>query len=171
MPGLIVAGVPILYQLICLWCGSMESIIFQSVLSLVLWGLKFGLGLYLTYYFMRRFSDSLQEPDRREVFKFGRVLALMAAFVYSAFYFIYAQFIAPELFSDAIGLLADNYSQMMPQDAVDEILDMAPDMPKIAFVTNLFYCWLFGTVLAAIFSASLTRNPFRDNGSNSIDEQ
>ena len=171
LPGIIVAAVSIAYQMICFWCGSIESLIAQSILSMVLWALKFGLSLYLTYYFMRKFSFSSQNCDRREIFKFGRILALLSAFVYSAFYFVYAQFIAPELFSDAIQVVIDSYSQVMPQDAIDDIQNMAVDMPKMAFFTNLIYCWLFGTVLAAIFSSALTRNPFRKDGSNSIDEQ
>ena len=40
---------------------------------------------------------------------------------------------------------------------------MIPRLPTFSFFVNLFYCWLFGTVLSAILSRNIpSRNPFTD---------
>ena len=40
---------------------------------------------------------------------------------------------------------------------------MMAKLPNVMFFVNLFWCWLFGTVLAAIFSRNIPpRNPFID---------
>ena len=41
--------------------------------------------------------------------------------------------------------------------------ELMPKMPTYAFFANLIYCWLFGTILAAIFSRNISSsNPFID---------
>ena len=52
---------------------------------------------------------------------------------------------------------------MMDSNAMSMMEDMIPRMPTISFFINLIWCWLFGTVLAAIFSRNVSsKNPFID---------
>ena len=90
------------------------------------------------------------------------ITALLSAMLYSAFYLAYVSFIAPDTFSQALDILADN--PMMDSNSMSAVEEMIPRMPTISFFGNLIYCWLFGTILSAIFSASIRpQNPFTDN--------
>ena len=87
--------------------------------------------------------------------------ALLSALLYSAFYLAYVSFIAPDTFEQALSVLEDN--PMMDSNSMSMIEDMIPKMPTISFFVNLIWCWLFGTVLAAIFSRNVaSQNPFTD---------
>ena len=89
------------------------------------------------------------------------IVALLSALLYSAFYLAYVSFIAPDTFEQALSVLEDN--PMMDSNSMSAIEDMIPKMPTISFFVNLIWCWLFGTVLAAIFSRNVaSKNPFTD---------
>lgn len=164
LPGIILGAVSIAYLLICHFCGNISSPILQSLLTVLLWVAKFGGSLYLLYWFTKRYTLELDEAAPADAFKFGMVLALLSAFVYSAFYFVYAQFIAPDIFEAGFDMINESYSQYMDQAAIDEILNMKPDFPKMLFVVNLVYCWLFGTVASSFFARSIVpSNPFKQN--------
>lgn len=171
LPGIIIASVSIAYQLICLLAGNIQSAFVQSMLSLLLWTAKFVGSLFLMYFFMKRFADEF-DPDNRRLYRYGLVLALYSALVYSAFYFAYAQYIVPDLFDQAFELMAQSYAQAVPQDALDAMMNLRPDLPKITFFVNLGYCFIFGLCVSSIFSRRLSsRNPFKNNKDNNTDEQ
>ena len=55
------------------------------------------------------------------------------------------------------------YEGMLTADQLDSMQELMPKLPTISFFANLIWCWLFGTVLAAIFSRNIpSRNPFGD---------
>ena len=90
--------------------------------------------------------------------------ALLSALLYSAFYLAYTSFIAPDTFDTALEILRDN--PYIDSNSMEQVEEMIPRMPTIAFFMNLVYCWLFGTVLAAIYSRNIpSQNPFNDQQS------
>ena len=49
---------------------------------------------------------------------------------------------------------------------MDMMEEMIPKLPTMTFFLNFFWCWLFGTVLSAIFSRNIpSSNPFAGNDS------
>lgn len=163
--GLVLGGVSIVYLLLTMLLGKVAengSAILMGLVNGLLWLAKFIACIYLMRLFMRKFAAAEPEADRNRVFRFGMITALLSALLYSAFYLAYVSFIAPDTFSQALDILADN--PMMDSNSMSAVEEMIPRMPTISFFGNLIYCWLFGTILSAIFSASIRpQNPFTDN--------
>ncbi len=163
--GLVLGGVSIVYLLLTMLLGKVAengSAILMGLVNGLLWLAKFIACIYLMRLFMRKFAAAEPEADRNRVFRFGMITALLSAMLYSAFYLAYVSFIAPDTFSQALDILADN--PMMDSNSMSAVEEMIPRMPTISFFGNLIYCWLFGTILSAIFSASIRpQNPFTDN--------
>lgn len=170
--GLILGGVCLFYM-VCNFLlgkvgeGNAMMAVLASLVSFLLWAVKFGACLYLMRFFMKAFAKSNPGVDNSDTFKFGCAVAILSALIYSAGYMAYVMFIAPDTFSQSIEMFRDN--PMMTQEALDMMEQMIPKMPTITFFTNLIYCWLFGTVLSAIYSRNIpSRNPFEND---TTDEQ
>ena len=157
MPGLILGLVPA----VTLTVGSFSG---STILSLLLWCIKFSSCIYLMYFFMRKFSSLHEEADNSDTFRFGAVVALLSAFVYSSYYLIYVLYIQPDIFKDSIQVAMDNLGSYMDSNSRDQIENMLPKLPTVTFFFNLCYCFLFGTVLSAILSRMVpSSNPFSDD--------
>lgn len=162
--GLILGAVSLLYMA-CNFLlgkigeGSVAIAILASLAGFLLWAVKFGACIYLMKFFMKSFARENPGADNSDTFRFGCAIAILSALIYSAGYMAYVKFIAPDTFSKSIEMLSEN--PMMTPDALDMMEQMVPKMPTMTFFANLFYCWLFGTVLSAIFSRNIpSRNLF-----------
>ena len=92
--------------------------------------------------------------------------AHLSALLYSGFYLAWVTFVQPDMFKESIDLAMGAYDGMFSSEQMGMIQDMMPKMPTLSFFVNFFWCWLFGTVLSAIFSRNIpSRNPFIDNDS------
>ena len=161
--GLILGGISVAYILLN-WVLSLIAAggaagILASVGSILLWAVKFGACIWFMKFCMTRYSDSNPEAGHSEVFKFGMLVALLSAIVYSGAYSAYLIYLAPDQLESALDMLRDN--PMLDANSLEMVEQMIPKMPTISFFVNIVYCWLFGTVLAAIFSRSIpSSNPF-----------
>ena len=162
--GLVLGGVSIAYLLCTMLTGKLAEngpVFLMSVVNLLLWLAKFAGCIYLMRWFMLRFSQADPTADNARVFRFGTLTALLSALLYSAAYLAYTSFLAPDVFDQALEMLRDN--PMLDANSMSAIEEMIPRMPTFSFFVNLIYCWLFGTVLAAIFSRNIPpQNPFTD---------
>ena len=160
--GLVLGGVSIAYMLCTMLTARLAengSAFLFSMLNLLLWLAKFIGCIYLMRLFMLRFSQADPSADNARVFRFGTMTALLSALLYSAFYLAYVSFIQPDFFSKSMEMLQDN--PFLDSNSMSAIEEMMPKLPTISFFVNLFWCWIFGTVLAAIFSRNISsRNPF-----------
>ncbi len=162
--GLVLGGVCVLYMALTALTGmvaggSQAMAIVVSILNALLWAAKFFGCLFLLRLFMARWSVSNPEAGNSDVFRFGTVTALLSALVYSGCYLAYVTFINPDIFSEAMQILQEN--PMMDKASMEAMENMIPMMPTYAFFGNLIYCWLFGTVLSAVYSRNIpSRNPF-----------
>lgn len=166
--GLIMGGISIAYLLLS-WLLSLISTkipVLAGLVSVLLWVVKFGGCIYVFKLLLKQFSARNPEADNNSVFKFGMVVALYSAILYSAAYLAYTMFIIPDQFEQMIDTFRD--SPLMDSNSLEAMEQMLPKMPTIGFFVNLIYCWLFGTILSAIFSRNIPdSNPFKNN----IDEQ
>ncbi|MBR4808741.1 MAG: DUF4199 domain-containing protein [Bacteroidales bacterium] len=162
--GLVLGGVSIAYMLCTMLTARLAengSAFLFSMLNLLLWLAKFIGCIYLMRLFMLRFSQADPSADNARVFRFGTMTALLSALLYSAFYLAYVSFIQPDFFSKSMEMLQDN--PFLDSNSMSAIEEMMPKLPTISFFANLIWCWLFGTVLAAIFSRNIPpQNPFTD---------
>lgn len=164
--GLVLGDVSILYLLCTMLTGKVAenggAIAFvMTVVNALLWIAKFVGCIWLMRLLMQRFSQADPTADNARVFRFGTLTALLSALLYSAAYLAYTSFLAPDVFDQALEMLRDN--PMLDANSMSAIEEMIPRMPTFSFFVNLIYCWLFGTVLAAIFSRNIPpQNPFTD---------
>lgn len=137
-----------------------------SLLNTCLWIAKFVGCIVLMKYFMKKYAASDKQITNSDTFRFGSATALLSGLIYSAFYLAWVLFIQPDSFQAAFDMIIQNSG--LDSDMFSELENMLPKMPVISFFSNLLYCWLFGTVISAIFSRNIpSRNPFENN----IDEQ
>lgn len=137
-----------------------------SLLNTCLWIAKFVGCIVLMKYFMKKYAASDKQMTNSDTFRFGSATALLSGLIYSAFYLAWVLFIQPDSFQAAFDMIIQNSA--LDPDMFSELENMLPKMPVISFFSNLLYCWLFGTVVSAIFSRNIpSRNPFENN----IDEQ
>ena len=164
--GLALGGVSILYMLCTMLTSKLADaggpVFLVGLLNFVLWAVKFWACLFLMRLFMLRYSQADPSADNARVFRFGMITALLSALLYSAFYLAYTSFIAPDTFETALEALQDN--PYLDSNTMSQVEEMIPRMPTIGFFFNLIYCWLFGTILAAIYSRNIPpQNPLPDN--------
>jgi hypothetical protein len=160
--GLVLGGVSIAYMLLTMLTGKAAEngpAVLLGLVNILLWVAKFLGCIYLMRFFILRFAANDPEADNSRAFRFGTLTALLSALIYSAFYLAYVSFIAPDTFEEALSALTDN--PMLDSNTLTAVEDMIPRMPTISFFVNLIWCWLFGTILAAIFSRNISsKNPF-----------
>lgn len=170
--GLILGAVCVAYLVITSVSGTLTSdskllALLISFLNTCLWLAKFIGCILLMKFLMKRFAASEVGADNSDTFKFGAATAFLSALIYSAAYLAWVLFIQPDTFQEA-------FDMMMQSSAIDsstfsQLEEMMPKMPMLSFFGNLIYCWLFGTILSAIFSRNIpSRNPF---DTNNPDEQ
>lgn len=143
-----------------------------TVLTMVLWFVKFAACIYLMRFFMLKYSNNNPDTGHSEVFRFGTLVALLSALIYAAFSLAYLMYINPESLSEAMDSAMEMYESFLDSNSLESIEEMLPKLPTISFWTNLFYCWIFGTVLAAIFSRNIpSDNPFDGIEDSNTNEQ
>lgn len=137
-----------------------------SLANILLWAAKFGGCIYLMKVFMMRYAAGRSEVTHSDTFRFGMAVALLSALIYAAFYYAYITFIAPDAIEQAMAMVKESYSSMMTAEAMDAMDQI--NFGTLSFFSNLVYCFLFGTVVSAIFSRSIpSDNPFlNDNTDN-----
>jgi hypothetical protein len=160
--GLVLGGVSIVYMVLTMLTGKAAEngpAFLLSMVNVLLWAAKFAACIFLMRFFILRFAAKDPEADNSRAFRFGTLTALLSALLYSAFYLAYVSFIQPDIFEEALTSLTDN--PMIDSNTMSAIEEMIPRMPTMSFFFNLIWCWLFGTVLAAIFSRNISsKNPF-----------
>lgn len=163
--GLALGGISVAYLVLTYLLGLMTgdgktAAIIISIVSTLLWMVKFAACLFMLRYFMLRWSADNPEADNSDTFKFGRITALLSALVYSGCYLAYTTFINPGIYDEAFEILKSN--PMMGSNAsLQAMQEMLPMMPTYTFFGNLIYCWLFGVILSGVYSRNIpSKNPF-----------
>ncbi|MBR5042664.1 MAG: DUF4199 domain-containing protein [Bacteroidales bacterium] len=166
--GLVLGGVSIAYMLCSILLekvnGGTAVSVLVNVSSLLLWVFKFVLCIKLMKVFMQKFAASNEGATNSDSFRFGSATALLSALLYSAFFLAWVSFIQPDMLADSLEAAKANYADTFTEAQMESIDGVLAKLPNIMFFVNLFWCWLFGTVLAAIFSRNIpSRNPFNDS--------
>ncbi|MBP9993151.1 MAG: DUF4199 domain-containing protein [Bacteroidales bacterium] len=162
MPGLVLGLIPVV-------CVALNAITGSSVVAVVLWLAKLVGCAWLMYAFMKKFVSLHSDAGNSDAFLFGVIVALLSAFVYSAFNYLYSTLLKPDMYSEAFETMMQNYNSMLDANTKEQLENLIPKLPVIGLFANLVYCFVYGTVLSAIFSRTIVpQNPFE---SDHIDEQ
>ena len=173
LAGLVLGGISVAYLGLTALTGKVAAgnaglSLLLGGLNIILWIAKFCACIFMMKFFLKKRSALHPEAGNNAIFRFGALVALLSALVYSACYLAYFEFIAPDMFDQALEVLKDN--PMFGADSFDAMEQMMPKMPSYLFFINLFYCWGFGTILSAILSRNIPPvNPFADD--DNTDEQ
>ena len=163
--GLVLGLVSIVYMVCNALMGKIQAsgagAAVVNVVNVILWVAKLVICIRLMKHFMLKYARGNDGITNRESFRFGSTTALLSALLYSGFFLAWVLFIQPDMFTESMDAAMEMYEEVLTSDQLDSMKELAPKLPTITFFANLVWCWLFGTVLAAIFSRNIpSRNPF-----------
>lgn len=169
VPGLILGAVSIAYLLLnslmtgLAGTGMLAFLI--GTLTFVVWAGKFILCIWLFGFFQKKFAKAHGITERKIIFHYGLAVAGLSALLYSVFSLAYMLYINPEAINASFDMAMQQYAPMMDPATLESMENLRSDMPVATFIVNLLWCFLFGTILSAIFSAKIapnSDNPFQD---------
>ena len=163
--GLVLGLISIIYMVYTALVGKLNAsgvgAAVVNVAGVLVWVFKFWLCIHLMKAFMQKFAAGREGVTNRDTFRFGFNTALLSALLYSGFSLAWMLFIQPDMTAESMDAAMQMYEGMFTEDQLASMEELAPKLPTIIFFVNLIWCWLFGTVLSAIFSRNIpSRNPF-----------
>ena len=126
-----------------------------TVVNALLWMLKLVGCLWLLRFFMLRFAVANPTLTPRSSFRFGMFTALFSSIIVAGIGLVNITLVAPESMQSAIEAAMQSYSSALSASDQVTLERMLSRLPQISFFSSLVYCFLFGTVAAKIFSASI----------------
>ena len=141
--GIILAIVSILY--------SVTTTVFKlpSVVTIILWIIKFSLSIWLVYYFIKEYSKQFESFNYKQGFHFGLIICFLSSIICAAYMFMHFAFLFPDTVNAQMELVAQNMESSNPQGA-EAFAKVMPHLPKIVFGFSLVYYTLFGMLVSAI---------------------
>ncbi|MBR1872362.1 MAG: DUF4199 domain-containing protein [Bacteroidales bacterium] len=167
--GLVLGGFTIVVTLVSslsakIGGGAMLAFL-STVLSFLLWALRFAGCILLVRYFMKRLAEKYPSADNRDTRKLGNRMALLSAVIVAAYSLASMTFIDPESLSTAVQTALSSMPTGLDSNTMSAMEKVMDKLPVISFFSTFIYCWLYGTVLSAILSSNIpSRNPFENNG-------
>ena len=141
--------------------GSSVTGFWALALSSVLWAAKFGGGIWLMMFFMKRLCKEYDNVTGAETFKFGMATALLSALIYSAAYLANVTFTFPDIIDETFNAVLQSSAGMLDSNSTAMMEKMRDNFPQTAFFSNLIYCFLYGTLLSSILSRIIPpKDPF-----------
>lgn len=143
-----------------------------TLINLALWLVKFLGCLWLFRFFMLKFAINYSGITNKTTFRFGVLIALTSALIVSAISLANILLISQGSMQEIVDTAMQNYTSVTPLGDSERIAieRMMSWLPHISFFTTFIYCFLYGTVVAKIFSTAIPpRDIFKDD--NSTDEQ
>ena len=134
------------------------------VTGLALWAAETGICIFLMAMFMKKFAAANPSADHTAIFRMGMATAFLSALVYSAASFANIAYISADYFAEQYQILMQQMAPMMDSNSKDMLVKMLDYLPQITFFSNLIYCYMFGTVVAAVLSRNIpSKDPFADS--------
>ena len=141
--------------------GGVAVAMLGSVVKFLVWAVKFVGCIWLMRFFMLRLCRRFNGVTNYDTRRFGMHAALLSAFIVSAFVFCTLYFTSPEELLATVEAAVSAAPVQMDSNTRAALDRMIGKLPAIYFFVNLFYCWLYGTVLSAILSRNIPPfNPF-----------
>lgn len=141
-----------------------------ALLSIPLWAAKFVACIFVMKYFMTQLCQESPEAEGADTRKLGMFMALFSAIITAACTYISFEFIYPDAMAQSMDQVWQLYGNLLDDNSRTVLEKMEDIMPQVQFFSTLFWCVIYGSVLAAILSSRIPGNdPFR-NVANS-DEQ
>lgn len=142
----------------------------SACLKAALWAAKFVGCIFLMRYFMQKLAAEYSITNRTS-FKQGVLSALFSALIVSGATLAQILFIiTPEGYEAELAAAMSQMSGMLDANSQRAMQEIIPHIPVISFFSTFIYCFLYGTVLAAILSRYIPQSdPFADYRDDSAD--
>ena len=166
--GLVLGLISTTYMFISQWSSSAQiSSALMMILNMVLWAGKFGGCIWIMMMAMKKFAAQDSKIENNTVFRFGVAVALLSALVFAAASFANAAFISADLINEQMTAAMEQMAPMMDSNTANMMETIIDKMPQITFFTNLFYSFIYGTILSFILSRNIpNKNPFSERTSD-----
>ena len=159
--GIVLGLVSTAYIFISTGIASITSPVLNTLLTILLWTVKFVLCIWLMIFFMKSLAKSYDNVTNSTTFKFGTTVAACSALIFAAASLANVTIINPDLISRQMEAVVQILGSKADSNTLAALGDMEESMPEIVFFSNLFYCFLYGVVLSLILSRRIPSNdPF-----------
>ena len=162
--GLVLGLISTAYLFITQGLGQIEiPALVNSILGFVLWAAKFIGCIWIMKFFMKKFVAENSKTSNSGTFRLGLAMAILSALVYSAAAFANVAFISPELFEQQMDMVMQQMGSMMDSNTQSLLETYMENLAQITFISNLIYCYVFGTILSFILSRNIpSKDPFAE---------
>jgi len=156
---LCVANMAAVYGL-SLWTSAPAAL--SAAIKFILWAVKFVGCIWIMRYFMQRLASGYDDVTSGITLRQGVLSALFSALIVCAATLAEIRYvITPDAFASELEAAMGQMAGMLDSNSRKAIEDALPYFPTITCVSTFIYCFLYGTILAAILSRNIPRNdPF-----------
>lgn len=110
-------------------------------------------------YFTRKFNAENNGLDRKQIYRFGRASALLAAFVFACASFADAAYLSADIFLEQYRLSFQMMEPLMDANTKNSMDVMLSHIPELISVSNFINTFILGTLLALIISRKYPPSP------------
>lgn len=162
--GLVLGVISTSYMFLTLVIGQAEMpAILNSLLTFILWGAKFAGCIWVMTIAMKGFAGVNESITNKDTFRLGMLTALLSAFVFSLASYANTAFISADILEEQMNMTLQQMAPMMDSNTMNMMDKYMQNLPWITFISNMIYCFLYGTVLSAILSRNIpAKDPFAD---------
>ena len=154
--GLVFAAVTIACSLLKQGVAAMGAPTFVTyLLNGVLWAAEFLGCIWLMIFFMKKMVRDYSGVTNFDTRRYGRRIALFSAILIATVNYLILHFMPEEKLQENIDQILSAYGTMLDSNTLSMMNDMMQDLPLITFVSNLIYCYLYGSILSAILSRGI----------------
>lgn len=145
------------------------------VADAVLWLAKFLGCFYIMKHFIVKFGKTHTDFERKHLYRVGMLSALFSATLIGIFTYVQLTYISPELIKQSMDTIYQTTGPLLDSNSLSILENLEANMASYSSLSQLIYCFLYGTILSSILSRLLMpSNPFagmNKTDSNSTDEQ
>lgn len=133
----------------------------------LLWCAETAGCICLMYFYMKKFTLGFPSEDRKTVHRLGVAIAFLSALIYSAMTFANIAYFSADYYAGASQEIIQNAASALDSNSRTVLTKLMDNLPQISFFSNLFYCFIFGTIVSSVISHSIfSKKVFSENNSD-----
>lgn len=130
--------------------------IIANGLSIVLWAAKFCGCIYLMRFFMRKLSMLYGGVGRRELIRFGTLVALFSAIITAVCCYVSIEYLFADQYAATFDALWQQMGSTLDANTRGSMQSMESNLAQISTISNFLWCFIYGWVLSVILSGSVS---------------
>ena len=119
--------------------------------------------ILLMKYCMTKLKSSYEGVEKRELVKYGTLIALFSAIITAVVSYCAYEYIFPDIITTAMDSLYASLQSNLDSNSLALMQSMEQNMPSIQMVGQLVYCFLYGWILSLILAPRIAPNNIFEN--------